>query len=66
MGQHGTFAAYQPGHDGITEGQFQPEPLSPGEPNKLTSLCQFIVGNGSGAGICRTCTLGGLGAVKQQ
>ncbi|MDQ6758338.1 MAG: hypothetical protein M3Z32_00565 [Acidobacteriota bacterium] len=50
---------------GLTEGPFVPAPLSAGELNKLTSLCRFIVGNGSGAGICKTCTLGGLGAEKR-
>lgn len=50
---------------GVTEGRFQTEPLSPGELTKLTTLCRFIVGNGSGAGICKSCTLGGLGADKR-
>jgi len=50
---------------GVTEGVFQQAALSQGELNKLIGLCQFISGNGSGAGICKTCTLGGLGADKQ-
>jgi hypothetical protein len=50
---------------GITEGRFKPAILSPGELAKLTNLCQFIVGNGSGAGQCKACTLGGLGAEKK-
>ncbi len=49
---------------GVTEGAFIPSSLSQGELDKLTSLCRFIVGNGSGAGICKSCTLGGLGASK--
>jgi len=50
---------------GITEGRFKKAILSAGELNKLTTLCQFIVGNGSGAGVCRGCTLGGLGGSKK-
>jgi hypothetical protein len=49
---------------GVTEGAFLPAVLSPGEISKMTQLCQFIVGNGSGAGICKSCKLGGLGTVK--
>jgi hypothetical protein len=44
---------------------FQPALLSPGEITKLTFLCGFLNGNQSGAGICKSCTLGGLGAKKQ-
>jgi len=47
---------------GLTETQFSSEPLSPGELAKLTNLCQFLSGNQSGAGLCKACTLGGLGA----
>ncbi len=50
---------------GVTESRFQPAVLSAGELNKLTTLCRFIVSNGSGAGICHSCTLGGLGADKR-
>jgi uncharacterized repeat protein (TIGR01451 family) len=35
-----------------------PTPLSPGELGKLTGLCQFLIGNGSGAGVCSSCKLG--------
>jgi len=46
----------------LTETQFSKQALSPGELTKLTNLCQFLSGNQSGAGLCKSCTLGGLGA----
>jgi hypothetical protein len=46
----------------ITETQFQSATLSAGELTRITALCTFIQGNGSGFGICRSCRLGGLGA----
>jgi len=50
---------------GITKTAFLPSILSQGELTKLTNLCQFLAGNQSGAGLCRTCSLGGLGAGKR-
>ena len=58
---------------GSTETQFKFNPIdlgtlsrnTVGEIAKLTTLCQFIVGNQSGAGLCRSCTIGGLGGVKK-
>jgi len=50
---------------GVTETSFLPANLSAGEAAKLTQLCQFIVGNGSGAGVCKACQLGGLGGAKR-
>jgi hypothetical protein len=51
----GTFA--------VTETEFLPATLSAGELTRITQLCTFINGNGSGFGLCRSCRLGGLGAV---
>jgi hypothetical protein len=39
--------------------------LSEGEGRRLRDLCNFIQANGSGFGICRSCTLGGLGGGRQ-
>jgi hypothetical protein len=39
--------------------------ISAAELARITSLCGFIQANGSGYGICRSCRLGGLEAVKQ-
>lgn len=50
---------------GFTETAFSPATLSPGERNRITSLCRFIQANGSGFGICRSCSLGGLGAGRE-
>ena len=49
----------------LTETQFSNELLSPGELAKLTNLCQFLAGNQSGAGLCKACSLGGLGAGRR-
>jgi len=45
--------------------EFSPAVLSPGEITKMTNLCQFLVGNQSGAGLCKSCSLGGLGAGRR-
>jgi hypothetical protein len=49
----------------ITEVPFSGAILSQGEINRLATLCTFIISNGSGFGICRSCRLGGQGAVGQ-
>jgi hypothetical protein len=56
----------------VTETAFSPATLSTagtganiGELARLGQLCNFIIANGSGFGICRSCRLGGLAAVKQ-
>jgi hypothetical protein len=50
---------------GLTETRFSPAVLSTGELARITSFCGFIQANGSGFGICRSCRLGGQGAVSQ-
>jgi len=45
----------------LTEVPFLNSILSSGDKNRLGTLCGFIVGNGSGFGICNSCRLGGLG-----
>jgi hypothetical protein len=50
---------------GVTETAFEKKDLSTAELARLTSFCGFIQANGSGFGICRSCRLGGQGAVKQ-
>ncbi len=49
---------------GITETAFTPATLSAGELSRLGNLCNFIIANGGGFGICRSCRLGGLAAVQ--
>jgi hypothetical protein len=49
----------------VTETAFSPAGLSAGELARITSFCGFIQANGSGFGVCRSCRLGGLGAVAQ-
>jgi hypothetical protein len=60
-----TNSSTSPATVGLTETQFSNEPLSAGELTKLTNLCQFLSGNQSGAGLCKACTLGGLGAGRR-
>jgi len=47
---------------GITETPFLAATLSAGELSRLENLCDFILANGSGFGVCRSCHFGGLGA----
>ena len=49
----------------ITESAFRPVTLGASELLSLTSRCAFIIGNGSGFGICRSCTPGGRAAERR-
>ena len=49
----------------VTETAFSPTALGASDLARITALCGFIQANGSGFGICRSCRLGGLGAVAQ-
>ncbi len=51
-----------PATTSLTETAFLPANLSAGELEMMTNLCRFLSGNQSGAGICKSCTLGGIGA----
>jgi hypothetical protein len=53
-----------PGGLALTETEFSPAVLSNTELSHITSTCGFIIGNGSGFGICNSCRTGGLGAAK--
>jgi hypothetical protein len=44
----------------VTETAFTPATLSGSERARLASTCSFIASYGSGYGICRSCSLGGL------
>src|SRR5579884_1569806 len=48
-----------------TETAFVPATLSAAELARITTLCGFIMANGTGFGICPGCTTGAAGAVKQ-
>ncbi len=49
----------------VTETAFNQAGLSEAELVRITSFCGFIQANGSGYGICRSCRLGGQGAVRR-
>ena len=53
-----------PATTSLTETAFLPASLSAGELTMITNLCQFLSGNQSGAGICKSCSLGGIGGTK--
>lgn len=58
-------AGVAPGAWEVSETQFAPATLSAGERFRLGTLCNFILANGSGYGVCRSCRLGGLGGAKK-
>jgi hypothetical protein len=49
----------------VTETAFTPAALDSSEVARLQFTCGFILAQGSGFGVCRSCRLGGLGAVAQ-
>jgi hypothetical protein len=49
----------------LTETAFALPGINSAQLSRLTSFCGFIQANGSGFGICRSCRLGGQGAVSQ-
>jgi hypothetical protein len=53
-----------PGGLALTETEFSPAVLSTTELAHITSTCAFIQDNGSGFGICASCSTGGLAASK--
>jgi hypothetical protein len=48
-----------------TETAFTPASLSPGEFSSITGRCASMLGNGSGFGVCNSCSQGGLGGAKK-
>lgn len=51
---------------GTTETPFTNSSLSASELSHITSFCGFIQSDGSGFGICKGCSAGGLGAIPAQ
>jgi hypothetical protein len=60
-----TLHAAPGGKFAVTENAFSDVTLSTSELTKMTQLCGFIESNGSGFGICNTCTSGAAGASKR-
>ncbi|MBZ5582792.1 MAG: hypothetical protein LAQ30_11440 [Acidobacteriia bacterium] len=49
----------------MTETAFTPAILSQGELDSMAYRCGFMIGNGGGYGICRSCRAGALGAARR-
>ncbi len=60
----GTTLHASPSGVSVTETAFTPSTLSAGELASLTGRCRAIIGNATGAGVCASCRVGGLGAKK--
>ena len=60
-----TLHALPSGKYGETETEFLNGGLSVAELTHLTKFCNFILANGSGFGVCKSCRVGGLGGAKQ-
>ena len=54
-----------PNATSVTESAFTPATLSSAELARISALCGFIESNGSGFGICRSCSVGGLGTAAK-
>jgi hypothetical protein len=66
MAAWGTTLHAQPGGGfATTETPFIPATLSGSELESIRGRCAAIIGNGSGYGICASCRLGALGAVRR-
>jgi len=60
-----TLHALPTGKYGLTESEFENGGLSVPELVHLTTFCNFIIANGSGFGICKSCRAGGLAGAKE-
>lgn len=60
-----TVPVNNPSTTAFVETDFLPAALGKGQLIHLVGLCASIVANGSGAGTCKGCTLGALGAARQ-
>jgi hypothetical protein len=54
----------QAGPFAVTVHSFRPGSLHSAELDRLQGLCNFILANGSGYGVCKSCQPGGLGAAR--
>ncbi len=59
-----TLHASPSGTMSVTETAFTPSTLSAGELASISGRCRAIIGNATGAGICASCRVGGLGGSR--